>query len=40
MRYVYPLEGNETVLGYQPLFDPRPEVVADVQRAIDTESHT
>lgn len=37
IRHVYPLEGNEAVLGYQPLLDPRPEVVADVQRAIDTE---
>lgn len=37
VRYVYPLEGNETVLGYQPLLDPRPEVVADVQRALETE---
>jgi len=36
MRYVYPLEGNEAVLGYQPLADPRPEVVADVRRAIDS----
>lgn len=37
MRYIYPLEGNEAVLGYQPLLDPLPEVVADVQRAIETE---
>ncbi|MFN2222925.1 MAG: GAF domain-containing protein [Candidatus Promineifilaceae bacterium] len=36
VRYVYPLVGNEAVLGYQPLADPRPEVVADVERAIDT----
>lgn len=35
--YVYPLEGNETVLGYNPLEDWRPEVVADVQKAINSE---
>lgn len=37
IRYVYPLQGNEAVLGYQPLSDPRPEVVADIRRAITTE---
>ncbi len=36
VRYIYPLAGNETILGYQPLADPRPEVVADVSRAIDS----
>lgn len=36
MRYVYPLEGNEAVIGYDPLQDPRPQVRADVQRAIDS----
>ncbi len=36
MRYVYPLEGNEMVLGYSPLFDPRPEVRTDVQRTMVT----
>jgi signal transduction histidine kinase len=35
VRYVFPLQGNETVLGYQPALDPRPEIVADVQRAIN-----
>lgn len=34
VRYVYPLDGNEQVLGYAPLADPRPEVRTDVQRAI------
>jgi len=37
VQYVYPLEGNESVLGYRPLEDPRPDVVADVQRAIETQ---
>jgi signal transduction histidine kinase len=36
MRYVYPLEGNETVLGYAPALDPRPEVRSDVQRTVVT----
>lgn len=36
VQYVYPLAGNESVIGYQPLLDPRPEVSADAQRAIDT----
>jgi signal transduction histidine kinase len=36
VRYVYPLAGNEAVLGYQPLADARPEVVADVERAIES----
>ena len=40
VQYVYPLEGNESVLGYRPLEDPRPDVVADVQRAIETQEVT
>lgn len=36
VRYVYPLAGNEAVLGYRPSADLRPEVVADVERAIDS----
>lgn len=35
-RYVYPLSGNETVPGHDLLADERPEVQADVQRAIET----
>lgn len=34
--YVYPVSGNEVVLGYQPLNDARPEVREDVLRAIET----
>jgi signal transduction histidine kinase len=37
VRYVFPFAGNEAVLGYQPLLDSRPEVVADVRQAIDTK---
>ena len=36
VRYVYPLGGNESILGYEPLNDPRPEIRADAQRAIDS----
>jgi len=36
VRFVYPFAGNEQVLGYEPLKDTRPEVRADVQRAIET----
>jgi PAS domain S-box-containing protein len=36
VRYVYPLAGNESVLGYDPLNDPRPEVRAGVQRTIES----
>lgn len=36
IQYIYPMEGNESVLGYRPQEDPRPEVVADIQRTIDT----
>jgi PAS domain S-box-containing protein len=31
---VYPLEGNEKILGYNPLADPRPAVQADARRAL------
>jgi signal transduction histidine kinase len=31
---VYPLAGNEAVIGYAPLDDPRPQVRQDVERAI------
>jgi PAS domain S-box-containing protein len=34
VRYVYPLAGNEKLIGYEPLQDPDPDVRADVQRAI------
>lgn len=34
--YVYPLEGNEGVLGHDLLNDERPAVRADVERAIET----
>jgi PAS domain S-box-containing protein len=34
VRYVYPVEGNEMVLGYEPLQDPRSEVREDVERAL------
>jgi PAS domain S-box-containing protein len=36
VRYIYPLEGNEAMLGYRPGDDPQPEVQADVERAIET----
>lgn len=36
VQYVYPVEGNEAVIGYEPLRDPRPEVRAAVERAIAT----
>jgi len=36
VRYVYPLAGNESLLGYDSLEDPRPEVRADTERAIDS----
>ena len=35
-RHVYPLEGNENVLGHDLINDERPNVRADVQRTIDT----
>jgi PAS domain S-box-containing protein len=36
VRWVYPPSGNEDLLGYEPNRDPRPEVSADVARAIQT----
>ena len=36
MHNIYPIEGNESVFGYVPLDDPRPEVRADTLRAIET----
>ncbi len=36
VRYVYPLTGNESVLGYEPLKDSRAEIRDDAQRAIQT----
>lgn len=36
IQFVYPLEGNESVVGYDPSHDDRPEVRADVQRAIES----
>ena len=36
MQYVYPRDGNEKVLGYNPLHDPRPEIRAAAERAIRT----
>ena len=35
IQSIFPLEGNMQALGYEPLADPRPQVRADVQRAID-----
>jgi PAS domain S-box-containing protein len=37
VRYVYPLAGNETVLGYEPISDPRPEVREGAYRAIASQ---
>ena len=34
--YVYPIEDNVRVVGYDPLKDPRPGVREDVERAINT----
>jgi len=36
MRFVYPYAANQSVVGYEPAQDPRPEVRAEVQRAIDS----
>jgi PAS domain S-box-containing protein len=36
IRYVYPMTGNEGVVGYAPANDPRPEVRTGVQRAIES----
>ncbi|MBN1888615.1 MAG: PAS domain S-box protein [Thermoflexales bacterium] len=37
VRYVYPLTGNERILGYEALQDPRPDVRADAQRAVESQ---
>ena len=37
VRYVYPLTGNESAIGYDPANDPRSEVRLGVQRAIESE---
>ena len=34
VQYIYPQAGNETVLGYRPLADPRPEIREDARRAM------
>lgn len=36
IRYVYPLDENKSVIGYEPLKDNRPQVRADTQLAIDS----
>lgn len=36
IELVYPLEGNEAVIGYNPAEDERPNVREDVQRAIES----
>ncbi len=36
VRYIYPLTGNESVMGYDPANDPRTEVRLGVQRAIES----
>lgn len=40
MRYVYPLSGNESVLGHNLVQDPRPSIRADVKRAIQSREIT
>ena len=40
IRHVYPLTGNESVLGYNPADDPRGEVREGVQRAIESREVT
>jgi len=40
VRYVYPLTGNESVVGYDPANDPRAEVRLGVQRAIESREVT
>jgi PAS domain S-box-containing protein len=37
VRYVYPLAGNESVVGYDPANDPRTEVRLGVQRAMESQ---
>lgn len=36
VRYLFPVEGNESVIGYEPLNDTRPQVRSDTQKAIET----
>jgi PAS domain S-box-containing protein len=40
VQYVFPLEGNESVIGYTPAEDSRPELRADIRRAIATRQVT
>lgn len=40
IRYVYPLAGNEVILGHNLITDPRPNVRADVERALRTRAVT
>ena len=40
LRYVYPLAGSESVLSYEVLRDPRPNVRADAERAIRSRQLT
>jgi PAS domain S-box-containing protein len=35
---VYPVEGNQKIVGYDPLVDPRPDVRDDVQRMLESGS--
>jgi sensor domain CHASE-containing protein len=37
-RYVYPLKGNENVLGHNLLLDTRPEVQGDVSRCLSAKT--
>jgi len=39
-RYVYPLPGNESIIGHDPTRDPRPGVRADAERAIHSREIT
>jgi len=36
VQYVYPLVGNEMMLGYEPLVDASPDVQAELQRVIES----
>lgn len=38
VRYVYPAQGNEAVIGLDLLNDPRPRVRADVERAVKSRA--
>jgi sensor domain CHASE-containing protein len=40
VRYVYPRDGNESVLMYDPASDPRADVRLGVQRAIESQEIT